>query len=69
MAGFWIVLDFVIMCTFVTLLHSSYHEMLDIDPNALKFCMIVLNMLMDVLGLVWYFSHVPILFYACVCMV
>ena len=57
------------MCAFVTLLHSSYHEMLDIDPNALKFCMIVPSMLMDVWGLIVHFYHLPFPFYACICMV
>jgi hypothetical protein len=53
----------------MTLPCSFYHEMLDFNPNALKFCMIVPNMLMDVLGLVWYFYHLPFLFYTHVCMV
>jgi hypothetical protein len=69
MAGFWFVLEYVIMCTFVTLLHSSYHEMLDFNPMDMKFYMMILDTLMDVLGLVWYFSHLPFLFYACVNMV
>ena len=43
--------------------------MLDFNPMDLKFYMLILDTLMDVLVLVWHFSHAPFLFYECVCMV
>ena len=63
------VLDSLIICACVTLPCSFYCEMLDFNPMDMKFYMMILDTLMDVLGLVWYFSHLPFLFYACVCMV
>ena len=69
MAGFWMVLDSLIICAFVTLPCSFYCEMLDIDPNCLKFCMMLLDMLLDLWGLIVHFSHLPFLFYGHVCMV
>ena len=47
MAGILIVLDSLDMYAFVTLLHSFYHEMLNNDPIAMKFCVMIPNMMID----------------------
>ena len=52
-------LDYVNMYTFVTLPCSFHCEMLDIDPMAMKFCMMILNMLMDLCDFIWHFLLFP----------
>ena len=55
MAGILFTLGWLNTCVFVILPYSFYHEMLDFNPMDLKFYMLILDTLMDVLGLVWYF--------------
>jgi len=65
MAGFYLVLGYVSMYPFLTLPCLSYCEMLVSYPMNLKFCMMNLDTLLDILVLVWHFSQLPFLFYAC----
>ena len=63
MAGFLLVLGYLIICLILTLPCLSLCEMLVSYPMNLKFCMMKLDTLLDILVLIWYFYHLSFLFY------
>ena len=63
MAGNYFVLGFVYMCPFCTLPCHIFCEMLRFYPMLMKFYMLKLDILLDILVLIWYFYHLWLLFY------
>lgn len=59
----WFALGRLDMYTYLTLPCLYLCEMLVFDPMILKFCMLKLDTLLDILVLIWYFYQLSILFY------
>ena len=58
-------LEWLNMCPYLTLPWLSCCEMLVSYPMNVKFCMMKLDTLLDILVLIWYFYQLSFLFYDC----
>ena len=65
LAGYYFVLEWLIICLILTLPCLYLCEMLVFNPMIVKICMMKLDTLLDILVLIWYFYQLSFLFYEC----